>query len=65
MWITRKKLEQVREEAFQTGFRMGELNAMRKILYQKKGIGGELTTLVEKQIAAILQKAEEQKRNNG
>lgn len=63
MWWITKRIKAAYERGLIAGFQMGQLYAMRKILYYRKVMGGEPTTLAEKQIEAILWKAEEEERN--
>lgn len=66
-WMT-KKIKAAWEEGlaqgYRLGFQMGQLHAMKKMLEYRKAMEGEPTTLVEKQIEAILQKAEEEEDKN-
>lgn len=63
IWITKRKLKEGRLESFhrgyKLGFEMGKVEMLNRMLTQRKVESGEPTTLVEKQIEAILWKAEE------
>jgi len=58
----RKRIKEAWEkglhQGYEVGYRTGELHALKRILYYRKIKGGDLKTIVERQIAEILAKAE-------